>query len=299
MIKHELLSSFQLVVKLGGISKAAEKKCLSAMAMSKQMSNLEAQLGQSLFEKTGRKMKLTEFGEHFLAEADKVLVAQSSLDNWLQKSQGEVSGTLKVVSQSTDFCKETIIPWLAEFMALYPDVNVALDVKESLIDLKEDEYDVFWGISRYLGDQFPNLKRRALWRSTLGIYASPDYLRLHGTPESVDDLSEHYVIGYLYNQPANVLLVEQNNKPVYKFLKQRVTTVTGLVELAINGLGLINVGNDVNEIGAAVSEGKLVQVLPQHWWQEAEVYVYFHNVRHPQPKVSAFIDFFLTKRKCW
>jgi DNA-binding transcriptional LysR family regulator len=212
---------------------------------------------------------------------------------------GRVTGKLRVLTQSHDVCGETLIPWLNEFLVSYPELSLELDVKESLININDDEYDIFWGVSDYLGDRFPNLKRRQLWQSSYGIYASPEYLKREGTPETLDDLEQHYVVGYLYNQPSNVLVLQQDDKPVYKFLKQRITSVTGIVDLAISGLGLINAGDDTTQIISAVNKGLLVPVLQKHWWDGAEIYVYFHHVRNPQPKVKAFIDFFLDKREVW
>ena len=299
MIKIELLHSFQLVANLGGISRAAEKKALSVMALSKQMSNLEDALGQSLFERSGRTLRLTEFGREFKIEADKVLESESSLSSWLEDKAGRVSGNLRVLFQSPILCEETVIPWLAEFLDCYPELELEFDVKESLIDINEDEYDVFWGIGSYLGDHFPNLKRRDLWCAPYGVFAAPSYLEKHGTPSNPDDLSEHYIVGYLYNQPSNILVLQENGELIYKTLKQRVSSVTGLTELAIEGLGIINAGDDVKQIQTALEQNRLVPILEKYWWQNAEIFVYFHNVRQPQPKVKAFIDFFLNKVKQW
>lgn len=299
MIKSELLHSFRLVAESGSITRAAEQKSLSAMALSKQMSKLETQLGQSLFERSGRTLRLTEFGQQFKIEAEKVLQAQDSLQNWMADKTGTVSGTLRVLGQSPLVINETITPWLKEFLDRYPQLNVELDVRESLINIKHDEYDIFWGISDYLGEQFPDLKRRQLWQSSYGVYASPDYLKKHGTPSSPDELEDHQVIGYLYNSPANVLVLEQDGEPLYKFLKQRVATVTGSIEMAIQGLGLLNAGDDILQIREAVKDRQLVPVLPDYWWQQAQIHLYFHNVRHPQPKVKAFIEFFLDKKTQW
>ena len=299
MIKHDLLHSFQLVAKLGGISKAADKRSLSVMALSKQMSKLEEQVGQPLFERTGRSMRLTEFGKLFNEQANKVLLAQSSLDNWLEDSKGQVTGKLRVLTQSSDIMDETIIPWLKSFLQQFPKLDVELDVKESLININDDDYDVFWGIGDYLGDQFPNLKRRQLWQSKLGIYASPEYLQEYGEPTNPNELEHHYVIGYLYNQPTNVMVLQDNNEVIYKLLKQRVATVSGLIDLAIDGLGIVNVGDDIKQVMEAVEQHKLLPILTDYWWQDAHLYVYFHNVRHAQPKVKAFIDFFLDKRSQW
>ena len=299
MIKIELIDSFLLVAKLGGISKAADKKSLSAMALSKQMRLLEERVGHPLFIRTGRRIALTEFGYKFKNEAEKLAQSQASLLNCLDEVSGTVSGTLRVLFQSPMLCDETIIPWLPQFLDTYPNINVELDVKESLIDIAEDDYDIFWGISEYLGEQCPNLKRRDLWTSRYGVYASPHYIAKRGLPTHPDDLDSHDIVGYLHNQPSNVLVLQERGRPIYRTLNQRVASVTGMVELAIAGLGLVNAGDDVKQIDDAVKAKQLIPVLEDYWWQEAKVFIYYHNVRHHQPKVKAFIDFFLAKRDIW
>lgn len=299
MIKIELLESFLLVAKLGSITKAAQEKSLSAMALSKQMQSLETQLHQPLFIRTKRNLTLSEFGIRFKVEAEKVLKSHTALSNWLDESSGQIQGKVRVLFQSPLLCEETIIPFLAEFLDAYPHIDVELDVKESLIDITEDDYDVFWGVSDYLGEQCPNLKQRKLWCSRYGIYASPAYIARKGMPTTLDSIDHHDIIGYLYNQPSNVLVLQDNGSPVYKTLNQRVSSVCGLINLAKTGLGLINAGDDVKQIQDAVANKELVPVLENYWWQEAQVYIYYHNVRHHQPKVKAFVDFFIAKRNVW
>lgn len=298
MIKNDLLHSFLLVANTGSITKAAEAKFLTAMAMSKQMANLETQLGQPLFERSGRSLRLTEFGKQFKQEAAKVMTANQAMENWLVQRTGEVQGTVKVVAQSVDMLKQTVIPWLAEFCELYPQIKVELDVNESILNINDDEFDIFWGVSDYLGDKYPNLKRKKLWQSAYGIYASPGYIEQYGSPLNLDDIEQHYIVGYLHNQPSNVLVV-QDQQLDYKLLKQKVATVTGLVELASDGLGLINAACDLKEITDAIEQNKLQPVLQEYWWQQAEVFAYYHNVRHLQPKVSKFIEFFVSKKDGW
>ncbi|MCG7565399.1 LysR family transcriptional regulator [Pseudoalteromonas sp. CnMc7-15] len=298
MIKSELLHSLMLVAENGGISKAAEAKSLSAMALSKQMSKLEQLVGQAVFERSGRQLRLTEFGNSLYREAKSVISAHEALDNWLEQQTGIINGNLSVITQTSEMLTDTIIPWLDEFCQLYPKLNVKLDVKESLININDDDFDVFWGVSDYLGDRFPNLKRRNLWRSIYGVYAAPDYIK-STSHITIDNIEQHHIVGYLHNQPSNVLVLQEDNKPTYKLLRQRVATVGGLIELAIQGLGVINAAHDSRQIKEAIANKTLEPVLSEHWWQNAEIYAYFHNVKHPQPKVKAFVDFFLSKRAQW
>ena len=112
----------------------------------------------------------------------------------------------------------------------------------------------------------------------------------------------HQIIGYLYNEPANVLLTQDpDNKEnfAHHLLPCRVKTVSGLIELAIAGMGLINADEQVPAIKKALKNGELVPVLKSHWWQSATIYAYFHNTTPVAPKVRAFLDFYLAKASEW
>lgn len=195
---------------------------------------------------------------------------------------------------------ETIIPWLADFLENYPNVDVEIDIKESMIDLNTDDYDIFWGVSEYLGEHSPNLKRRTIWSCDYGLYASPSYLSKHSEINSPDDLDTHTVVGYLHNKPENILVLQsESGDMIYKTIHSRVKSATGLVELASNALGLINAGSDDRKIVQALKSGELTPVLQEHWYKNVSSYVYFHQVKGEQAKVRAFIDYFIAQRKHW
>ncbi|RUO58623.1 LysR family transcriptional regulator [Pseudidiomarina insulisalsae] len=294
------LDIFCKVAETGNMSRVAEAEAKTVMAISKQIRRLESELNQALFIRTRRKLELTEFGLEFKKKSEASLEHYTALVRWGHSQETSVTGELRVVCQSNDMLKETLIPWLAEFTSEYPELGISLDVKESLIDIIDDDYDVFWAVGAYLGERYPGLKRQALWSSAYGIFASPDYLKKNGTPTSIDELARHKVIGYLHNQPSNVLIAGRNNgEPNYVTPTCQIKTVAGLLELAEAGLGLINAPVNTTTIQEKLRQGRLAPVLQDVWWQGAKVYVYYHPSRPVQAKVRAFLDFFVPKRHEW
>ncbi|MDG1750214.1 MAG: LysR family transcriptional regulator [Thalassotalea sp.] len=300
MLKAEQLKIFISLTELGTMTAVANTYQLSVMAVSKKIALLEKDIGQPLFSRTKRNFNLTQFGIGFKEQAQQVIAQLENLESWVEEKNGSISGTVKVLCQAPEMIHETIIPWLADFLKLYPYINVELDVKESVIDLNKDHYDVFWGVSDYLGDKFSNLKRRTLWTCDYGLFAAPSYLT--GKPEikTLDDLDNHTVIGYLHNQPSNIIIFQsETGEPTHKILNNRVNTVTGLVELACSGLGIINVAHDDLKVKRAIKSGTLTPILPQHWCKNISTYVYYHQVRGEQAKVRAFIDYFIAQKIHW
>lgn len=282
------------------MSRVAEAEAKTVMAISKVIGRLEAELNQALFIRTRRQLVLTEFGIGFKKKAEDFLEHYEELKDWGERHESTVRGELRVVCQSNEVITETIVPWLAEFCEQYPELGIAIDVKESLIDVIDDDFDVFWAVGPYLGQRYPGLKRRTLWSSPYGIYASPAYLKKIGTPETLADLEAHNVIGYLHNQPSNVLVAKgENGQPHYVTPHSQIKTVAGHIELAEAGLGLINAPATTQAIRDLVDDGHLCPVLEEYWWEGAEVYAYYHPSRPVQSKVRAFLDFFVAKREEW
>ncbi len=302
MFKVDTLIAFELVATHGSFTAAAQANQQTPMAISKQVSKLEKQLAQALFERTTRHLQLTDFGRNFRQEAQAVLTQHQSLSNWVKGQHGEISGELSIVAQSSEFYQETIFPWLAEFHQRYPKLKLKFDLKENVIDIDKDHFDIYWGVGEYLGTKSASLKRRLLWQSQCGIFASPEYLAQYGTPQVPDDLEGHQLIGYLHNKPDNLLILnstEQPGEPNYIALQSPISTVTGHIELAASGLGMINAGDDVFRIKSLVDQHKLLPVLQEYWLPNAEIFVYYHQTAQQQKTVRTFLDFFLRKRDEW
>lgn len=300
MLHPRDLAIFCMVATTGNMTRVAESQAKTVMAISKQIARLEAQLGQALFIRSRRQLALTEFGKAFKVKAELLLEQHQALMQWTETKTDVVSGELKVVCQSHDVLTETLVPWLAEFSQEYPQLSLSLDVKESLINIRDDDYDVFWLVGSYLGDRYPGLKRRSAWQARYGVFAAPSYLAAYGEPMHPNQLGEHKVIGYLYNQPSNVLVLQgESGEAVYATPQCQIKTVAGMVELAGAGLGLINAPADSHHIQRLLEQGKLAPVLQSFWWEDAEVYAYYHPSSPIQAKVRVFLDFFINKKSEW
>lgn len=304
MFKTESLLAFVEVAKQGSFTAAAHARNQTPMAMSKQISRLESVLGEPLFERSTRNLRLTEFGESFFGQVKNILAKHDALDQWLEQRAGKLSGDLRVVCQAAMTLEETVFPFLTEFCNLYPALELSFDIQEKIIDIEKDPFDIYWGIGDYLGLRFPNMKRRLMWQAKYGIFAAPSYLAKYGIPKHPQELSNHRMISYLHDQPDNMLVVNQS--PISQStvietttIPAPIKTVTGHSALAAAGLGLINAVTDNGDIIRCLASGKLLPVLEDYWYSNVNAYIYYHQVKYEQPKVRAFIDFFLSKKHKW
>lgn len=300
MLKTEWLQSFSDVAAAGSFTAAARQRQLSTMALSKHIAALESELGEALFERTTRRIRLTEFGSTFLARAGQVLREQEHLADWVAGRHSEPSGCIRVVGMEQPL-QATVIPFLAGFRRAFPKIDVEVDAVNELLDPTRHSFDVAWGVGQYLGDRFPGLVRRRLTRVINGIFASPEYLAQFGTPRHPQDLKDHRVVPQLHDEPNDFLIVSgganDDGGIPHTRLRAPVRTSTGHLELCLQGLGLINAPPDLPQIDRAVQSGRLVPVLEAYWYDALDNYYYIHQVRVRQPKVEAFTDYFVARTR--
>jgi DNA-binding transcriptional LysR family regulator len=117
--------TFVTVAELGTVSKAAERLCIAQPALSRQISNLERDLGLKLFDRVGRRLVLTGAGEQLLGDCRSLLSYASALGERAQLLRRGDTGTLKVAA-SPQFIEGVIADFLRRYARRYPNVQVKL-----------------------------------------------------------------------------------------------------------------------------------------------------------------------------
>lgn len=197
--RSDELQIFICVIECGSISAAAERVGQTPSAISRTLSRLEAKLGTTLINRTTRRMDLTEEGRYFFEHAKRIIDQMDELEEHLTARQQTPSGRLRV-DAAAPFMLHAIVPYIAEFRRLYPDIVLELNSNDLIIDLLEQSTDIAIRIGR-LADS--TLHARFLGCSPLHIVASPAYLEQHGTPGAVIDLNGHALLGFAQNEGLN------------------------------------------------------------------------------------------------
>jgi DNA-binding transcriptional LysR family regulator len=183
---------FVTVIDAGSITAAAEKLEQTVSGVSRALTRLEKQLGVALILRTTRRLQLTEEGELFLERARTILAAMEDAEEAVTRHRERPSGRLRV-DAATPFMLHCIVPHVAAFAELYPEIQLELTNNERIVDLLEQRVDIAIRIGAL---QDSTLHARALGTSRLRIVASPGYLAAHGTPRDVAALREHRLIGF-------------------------------------------------------------------------------------------------------
>lgn len=186
---------FQAIAAEGSITAAARKLQITAPSVSKALKTLEQHLGLPLFSRSTRHIELTEAGRRLLARSgDAVQALQDAIES-VRDDNAIPSGLVRVTLSR--FAYQLLFrPFIAEFGARYPHIQLELSLCDGTINILDAGYDL--GIR--FGDTLEEgmVARRLLPPFAEGLYAAPKYLARHGTPQTPDDLARHRLIGYRY-----------------------------------------------------------------------------------------------------
>ena len=184
------LKVFHAAAEAGSFTHAGEQLGLSQSAVSRQVSALEQELSVSLFHRHARGLILTEQGELLYRTAHEVFMKLEAARTKLTDSRERPNGDLRVTT-TPGLGVHWLIPRLGEFIELYPDIRINLLVTDEELDLSMRQADV--GIRMRQPSQ-PDLIQRKLFSVKFHAFASPEYLKRFGTPQSLADLDQHRIL---------------------------------------------------------------------------------------------------------
>ncbi len=198
MASLDLFAVFVRVAEAGSFSMAARELGVSKATVSKRVAELEADLGVALLARTTRRTHLTEAGRRVLQRALRIVAEAQAAREEASDARTEPRGLLKVAAP-TSFGIGYIGPIVAEFMGLYPEIDIDLSLSDLAVDLIADGYDIAVRIGA-MPDS--SLVARKLSPARRLLVASPAYLSARGRPTRPEDLSAHACFLYAHQPGA-------------------------------------------------------------------------------------------------
>lgn len=186
----ENIADLQVLVhtaRRGTLTAAAGMLGITPAAASATLKRLEAQVGARLFERSTRAMRLTPQGQTLLDYASRAFELLAEGESLVAADRGALVGTVRVAAPS-DLTRRVLLPWLDDFLARHPGVQLALSVGDHPLDVMRDEVDV---ALRYGALADSRLVARRLAEGRPVLCASPEYLRRHPAPQLPHDLLQH------------------------------------------------------------------------------------------------------------
>ena len=284
-----LANSFKIVLEVarqGTFVDAARMLGISAPAVSKQIKQLENQLGFVIFNRTTRSVVLTEAGKQLADCLDRSHDEMQSLLQQLSDHQERPSGKLKINAPMA-FGERFLVSPIADYALLYTDVTVDVEFSDHRVHLVEEGYDLIIRIGK-LEDSGLVAKRLSHFASHL--CASPAFLSRHGTPQSPDELKQLPAVIYSnaaaqisYQTPDNRTGVISLNPAIY------ANSMGMLMESTLKGVGFARL--PAFACSTYLADGRLIRLLADHkLTPEMGIYAIYPDRRYLPLKVRKFID---------
>lgn len=287
---------FVEAARLGSISAAGRKLGVTPAAASARLAKLEATLSTRLFERTTRRLRLTDEGRLYLRHCMRALQALDDADAALQAGRNAVRGKIRI-STTSDFGRNMLMAWLDEFNALHPEVTFALTLADSVANLLHDDIDLAIRFGAPREDSSLIARRLATNRRVLA--ASPDYLTRRGEPASPEDLARFdCIVLSIASGPLNewrFVRGEETADYTVPLDTSRETNDGAVTRLwAIDGYGIAL--KSLWDIDADLRAGRLRVVLPEwRYASDTPLHALFHRNRYRPPRVRALLDFLIER----
>src|SRR6516225_9721041 len=284
MDRLEAMSIVLAVAEAGSLSAAARRLNTPPATASRKITELEEHLRAKLFDRSTRKLTLTDSGLSYVAALKRIIADLSEADRAAAGEYTKPTGEL-IVTASVSLGRLYLIPILAEFLRAYPDIDIRLVLADRILSLPEDHVDVALRVGT-----LPDSRLIALRLGTIPtvVCVSPTYLEARGTPRTPDDLATHDCI---IHEGFDVWKFLRDGAEVAITVQPRlvVSNLEAACDAARAGIGLTQAF--FYHVGAAVEAGTLTTVLDEFQLPPRPV-SFVHTAGRFMPiKLRAFLDF--------
>lgn len=287
----EAMAIFAKVVELRSFAAAASELALSKATVSKAVTRLEERLGARLFNRSSRRLALTDAGRTLSARAGQLLADAEAAENEALSQAASPRGLVRLAVPMT-FGQRVIAPLLPQFLAEYPDVSVDLHLSDAMVDLIGEGFDIGVRIAR-LPDS--SLVARRLCPMPVQTVAAPSYLKKYGRPTHPMHLAQHRCFSYAYRTSPEVWHYFNDageQVSVRPSGPLRVNNGEAVLPSLIAGLGIADLPDFI--IGEAIAK-KQVEVILKGWKQPAGAVHLVMPPGGPRPaRVEVLIGFLAT-----
>ncbi|MBT2750062.1 MULTISPECIES: LysR family transcriptional regulator [unclassified Lysobacter] len=285
---------FAAVAEHGGFSAAGRALGVPKSKLSLRILQLEKRLGVLLFQRTTRKIQLTEVGARFLEHCRGMVAEAQAAQDAVDASSSGPAGLVRV-SCPAGAAEIYLTPWLSQFMARYPRVNIQLRASDRAMDLVAEGIDIAVRL-RPESRMDPELVTRRFGTSRRILVASPAYLESRAPIASPDELKHADTISLIEDAPRQrwELIGPGAEVRIIELEPRLMTSVWSLaIQAARDGQGIAL----LSALGcrAALECGELRRVLPDWAAGELVAHAVFPTRRGMVPAVRALLDFLADK----
>ncbi|OOF46185.1 hypothetical protein BKK51_03195 [Rodentibacter trehalosifermentans] len=294
-INLQQLRLFLKVLETKNISEVARVEDLSASLVSRQLKQLEENLGTALFYRNTRAITPTDLGLQFAETATQMLRLFDNAMLKIHNQSEEISGTVRL-NVPVLFGQKHIAKHLSELKQRYPKLNIQLTQTDRFVDPMSDSTDILVRINTLIDN---TLKAKIIAKQQYFLVASPDYLTEKGTPKTWSDLTA--LDGLFYRGHTGMLRWLAKIEGKWQPISAQETLVSNnadtLIQATINKMGVLMMPDWA--VADELLTGKLVRIFPdvEISSQTSPIHI---TILYPQTKktaknVRAAIDFLVEK----
>ena len=275
----------------GSFSSAAKALDLPVAKVTRAIQRLEMKFNVTLFNRTTRRISVTEEGRYFIEQVRPALTQLEFAEDALKSFNSKPQGRLRVDGASP-FILHQIVPLLAGFREEYPGICLELVSSENVIDLIEKRTDIAIRIGK-LKDS--NLHAKFLGQSKIRLMASPSYIEQYGLPHSHEDIAKHQTIGFTDSATLNRWPIGDGLNVPYDIAASSGESV---YQLCLAGHGIAVLSDFMTH--QARSSGALVEVLPNTLTTPNDremIHAVYYRHSALSTRIAAFIDYLAPRLK--
>ena len=287
MDRLDAMSTFVAVVEAGSLSAAARRLNTPLATVSRKVSELESHLRTKLFNRSSRKLVLTDAGSSYVAACKRILADVTEAERAASGEYSAPTGEL-IVTATIGLGRVYLIPILADFLKAYPDIKVSLILTDRVLSLFEEQIDVALRLGALSDSSMIAIRVGAIRRM---ICASPTYLTARGMPRTPDDLARHDCITYagLVSPDVWTFVRDKTNVAIPVHARLVVGSAEAACDAACAGIGITSAFS--YHFQAALERGALTSLLDEFQPATLPVNLVYTASRFLPIKMRAFLDF--------
>lgn len=286
------LRLFYIVAQEGNLTRAANRLNISQPALSKALADFEDRLNVKVFYRVRHGMELTPQGERLYVYAKKVIQENEAFVRQFYDDQEIIEGDLKIITYPF-IGAEWLLPNLKGFIKAFPEVDIKIRLESESPNLTEA--DVI--IAAYIPNQ-PHLIQKPLFSARTHLFASKEYLKKYGIPQTPEDLDNHRLITYRGNYSSatrGIDIVIKTGMSAWEPPRKssiEIDSLQGMINSALAGYGIAELPNY-----PAVLNSELKMVLPEIHGEDIIIYYIFMDNRKNSKKISKLYEFLIKEKK--
>jgi len=286
----EGLAMFAKVAEERSFAAAARAMGVSVATVSRAVTRLEGRLGGRLFNRTSRRLALTDYGRALAERASKIYAEAEEVEDLAREASSRPRGLVKL-SAPLSFGTRWVAPLLPAFFRRYPDIAVDLHLADAQADLIGEGFDAALRIA-VLEDS--SLVARLIAPVRRFMVASPAYIARNGRPQHPQDLGAHQCLSYV-NRARTVWRFTHRKTgeecPITPTGPLRGTSAEALLPTVLDGLAI----TELPEFIATeyFQQKQLEPILPDWHLPEGGLYFVTPTARARPAKISALADYLI------